>query len=109
MKLTREETLKHSATKVSAGILYLAGVDQNGVAKAAPCTDGSELPDDFKAWQDIVAISTSEFAIIGLKSDGTVVAAGRDEDGNDEYGETAVEDWKDIVAVFTSPMQTMGL
>ena len=45
--------------------------------------------------------------ILGLKSDGTVVAVGSNNYNN--YGQCDVSDWKDIVAVSTGGWHTVGL
>ena len=46
---------------------------------------------DLSSWSDIVAIHVSTNHILGLKSDGTMVAA-----GNNEHGECNVSSWTDI-------------
>ncbi len=55
-------------------------------------------------WTDIVAISVSDMHTVGLKSDGTVVAVGKN-----DYGQCDVQDWKDIVAISTASGITVGL
>ena len=55
-------------------------------------------------WEDIVAISANGWHVVGLKSDGTVVAAGWNENG-----ECDVEEWEDIVAISTGTSHTIGL
>lgn len=50
---------------------------------------------DCLEWKDLVAISASEDHIVGLKSDGTVVATGSNYDGQCD-----VENWTDIVAIY---------
>lgn len=63
---------------------------------------------DLSQWSDIVEVVASPYHfnphVVGLKADGTVVAAG----GN-SYGECDVSDWTDIVAVNTSSSTTIGL
>lgn len=49
---------------------------------------------DLSGWTDIIAIDAGNAAIIGLKSDGTVVAA-----GDNEEPVNGVKNWSDIVAV----------
>ncbi|MBQ5329534.1 MAG: TIR domain-containing protein [Oscillospiraceae bacterium] len=55
-------------------------------------------------WKDIIDISTSGKHIVGLKSDGTVVAVG--ENGSKQCN---VSEWKDIVAIETSEENTLGV
>ncbi len=59
-------------------------------------------------WSDIVAIASgggvSDGFIVGLKSDGTVIAVGK----NDE-GQCNVSDWTDIVAISAGLAHTVGL
>ena len=47
-----------------------------------------------KDWTDIVAVTGDPVNIVGLKADGTVVAV-----GENEHGENNVENWTDIVAI----------
>lgn len=55
-------------------------------------------------WRDIVAVSAGNQHTVGLKSDGTVVAAGENFDG-----ECDVSDWTDIVQVAAGFCFTAGL
>jgi alpha-tubulin suppressor-like RCC1 family protein len=55
-------------------------------------------------WTDIVRISSGTDHTVGLKADGTVVAA-----GNNTYGQCDVSDWTDIVAISAGLYQTIGL
>ncbi len=59
---------------------------------------------DVSNWSDIVAISVGENHIVGLKSDGTVDAAGYSWDGRCD-----VSDWTDIVAISAGYDHTIGL
>ena len=59
---------------------------------------------EVKNWSDIVAISCYDFHIVGLKEDGTVVAA-----GENKQGQCNVSGWKDIVGVVTGNDFTIGL
>lgn len=60
--------------------------------------------DDVSTWTDITEISCSWNHIVGLKADGTVVAA-----GNNEFGQCDVSDWTDIIAVSAGVEYTIGL
>lgn len=55
-------------------------------------------------WKDIVAIDAGDTQIVGLKSDGTVVSA-----GSEKEGQLNVDDWKDLVAVSAGQNFTCGL
>lgn len=57
-----------------------------------------------KGWTDIVAVAEGNEYVVGLKCDGTVVAAGR----NDK-GQLNVEQWTDIVAIDAFADVTVGL
>lgn len=59
---------------------------------------------EISSWQDIVAVSAGEGHLVGLKADGTVVAAGSNDDGQCD-----VSGWRDIVAVSASANCTIGL
>jgi hypothetical protein len=55
-------------------------------------------------WSDIISISAGDFYTIGLKSDGTVVAA-----GHNAVGQCSVLNWNDIVAIDAGHYHTVGL
>ena len=69
------------------------GVDQNG----AIYTDAFE-------WSDIIAISKGFESLLGLKRDGTVVAA-----GNLRSGQENIAEWTDIVAISAGQDIHVGL
>lgn len=85
-------------------------------ASAGLRIDGTVVPHIFDLdqyfeiieWTDIVQISDNGNHLVGLRSDGTVVAAGNIGGWND-YGQYAVEDWTDIVAVSAGNRHTVGL
>ncbi len=60
--------------------------------------------DEIANWSDIVSISVSDNHIVGLKSDGNVVATGENYDGRCD-----VSGWSDIVSLETSTYATYGL
>jgi tetratricopeptide (TPR) repeat protein len=66
--------------------------------------DTKSVSEKTKAWHDIVAVSAGDTHFVGLKSDGTVVAA-----GGDIIGECDVSDWTDIVAIAAGCLYTVGL
>ena len=55
-------------------------------------------------WKNIVAVSAGNSYTVGLKSDGTVVACGKN-----TYGECDVSEWQDIVAISAGDSHTVGL
>lgn len=55
-------------------------------------------------WTDIVGISAGNCHIVGLKSDGTVVAC-----GNNNYGQCNVSGWTDVVCVACGYDYTIGI
>ena len=54
--------------------------------------------------ENMVAISAEDGHFVGLKSDGTVVAVGKN-----NYGQCDVEEWRDIVEIATGKNHTVGL
>lgn len=66
--------------------------------------NGSDSRFDVSGWNDIVAISCKTNHVVGLRSDGTVVATGRNDSGQCEVGE-----WKNIVAIATADCHSVGL
>ena len=57
-----------------------------------------------KEWTDIIAVSAATWHLVGLKSDGTVVAT-----GNNSSGACNTESWKDIIAIGTATGATYGV
>lgn len=62
------------------------------------------LPSDTEHWNHIIDVAAGSCHVVGLKEDGTVVAA-----GNNIYGQCNVSDWTDIIAVFAGDFHTVGL
>ena len=61
--------------------------------------------DDTRKWRNIVAVaSNKEDCVVGLRTDGTVVAA-----GDTDYAQLDVSKWNDIVAVVTGSNHIVGL
>ncbi|MEN6417461.1 MAG: protein kinase [Clostridiaceae bacterium] len=59
---------------------------------------------DAADWTDIIAIECGDRFVIGLKSDGTVVAA-----GDNEYGQKNVRTWQNIVAIYAGTRNAYSL
>ena len=55
-------------------------------------------------WKDIIAISAGKSHTVGLKSDGTVIATGKN-----GGGQCNVSEWKDIVSISSGDSYTVGL
>lgn len=74
------------------------------------CSDGSVYGQsimgepDLSGWKNIVAIATSYDTVVGLKADGTVLAA-----GDNSCGQCAVEGWSDIQEVVCLANCTVGI
>jgi hypothetical protein len=76
------------------GNSFAAGLSTLGDIMIAGEFPGT-LPDE-AIWSDLVSISAAGGTLVGLKKDGTVVAA-----GDNENGQCNVEDWSDIVSIRT--------
>ena len=87
---------------IAAGPENTVGLRQDGTVVFAGILDPAKLNEVAK-WSDIVAISSGG-CIVGLKSDGTVVAV-----GDNFFGECSVGSWKGIVAVSAGYRHTVGL
>ncbi|MCQ4022819.1 hypothetical protein [Ruminococcus sp. zg-924] len=96
---------------VSAGSGFTVGIKADGrvvITEGATFTDFDAHPRvnytfDLSIWTDIVAVS-SKSHIVGLKSDGTVIAQGLN-----RYGECNVSEWTDIISIATDYQRTVGL
>ena len=53
-----------------------------------------EMKDEIERWSDIVSVAAGNFHALGLKKDGTVVAAGKN-----HLGQCNVTEWKNIVSI----------
>lgn len=50
------------------------------------------------AWRNVVSIAAGSNFVAGLRSDGTVVA-----EGKNDYGQCNVDTWRDVIAISTHP------
>lgn len=90
------------------GAYYVAALTSSGEVECIIPDDiqGNALfpAIDMAAFMDIVDIDSGFAHIVGVKMDGTVVAA-----GNNDYGQCDVEAWTDIAAVAAGKNFTVGL
>ncbi len=86
-----------SHSNLSAGLMEDGTVKLIGLDKTvARC--------DVTGWTDIVAVAVGDYHVVGLKSDGTVVAS-----GDNGYGQCDVSEWKNVVAIWSNNIVTIGL
>ena len=86
-------------TAVNTDEIGLFGLKENGTIS----TLSKAIP-EVHSWRDIVDISAGYSHIVGLKKDGTVVAAG----GN-YSGQCDVSDWENIIYICADAFNTIGL
>jgi alpha-tubulin suppressor-like RCC1 family protein len=63
-----------------------------------------DMKDDLSGWSDIVSVSVGGSHVLGLKSDGTVVAMGSNDDGQCD-----VSTWKDIIFIEAGHYYSIGI
>lgn len=56
------------------------------------------------SWRDIISVVSGKNHLVGLRANGTVVAA-----GNNDLGQCNVEQWRDIKSIVAGPDSTYGL
>ena len=61
------------------------------------------------SWSDIIAVSAGDSHVVGLKSDGSVVAKKSTGKNYQSAGQCAISGWSDIVAVSAGNYHTLGL
>ena len=90
---------------VEAGSNYdfTVGLKKDGRVIFTGSNDNGAFNDVY-TWRDIVNIKAGNNHIVGLKADGTVVAAGRNNQGQCEVGK-----WRDIVSISCGTEHTVGL
>jgi len=99
---------------VAAGPHFVIGLTEDGRAlkylpeviidKKNGNEDETYSDIDITGWSDLIDIDTGANHIVGLKSDGTVIAS-----GNDDFGQCNVVGWTDIIAVSAGDNHTVGL
>lgn len=102
--------------QIDAGWQHTVGLDSTGVVHIAGFRAEellNEIADKQDEWTNVVSISTGGSSgrstlgkghIVGLRSDGTVVAV-----GDNSFGQCNVEEWRDIIAISAGDYHTVGL
>ena len=92
-------------TEISRGWSCL-GLCENGTVKVLRKDSSLDTIAEktIREWTGIVQISAGYAHVVGLKNDGTVVAAGKN-----DIGECNVGGWKNVIAVSTGNCFTVGL
>lgn len=92
-------------------VLAARMIDLNNATQICACADGTaKVAGSFASkidttqWYDIVAVSAGVFHVLGLKTDGTVVAAGSDSSERNQ-----VSQWKNIIAISAAQGHSLGL
>jgi alpha-tubulin suppressor-like RCC1 family protein len=97
--LTREEAGKYEGI-ISAETDRTVVLVEDGSVMAT----SSNGQNDLRYWQDMAAIASGNQHTVGLKKDGTAVAA-----GNEAHGRLNVEEWSNLVNVAAGAEHTVGL
>lgn len=88
---------------IAGGNAHVAVLTADGHVSSFAGKDNTECT-KVGDWQDIVDIACGYNYVIGLKADGTVVAA-----GDNTYGQCDISGWTDIVSVAAGSYTTIGL
>lgn len=81
----------------------VAGIDIHGNVYSAEA-EIKDAPIDTSSWTNMLQVSTGDRFVVGLKADKTVVASGRNAEG-----QLDVSDWKNIVQVECGRKDTVAL
>jgi len=107
---TKSGDKKEGQTEVSKDSSTVSNnkTDEQTVVSDSEIEDEKVSPTLSKEELDIIAerktISLMEDCLIGIKNDGTIIAAGKN-----QVGECEVDEWKDVVSVDTSGFHSVGL
>lgn len=77
------------------------GLQENGIAKIAGNYDKTT---DLTVWYDLIDVAAGEQFVVGLKSDGTVIATGHNGDG-----QINVENWINVIDIDAGSRFTVAL
>ena len=91
------------ARRISADFHSVAVV-KDGMVKAVGLNSDGQCHTDTYDWRDIAAVSAGFNFTLGLRADGTVVGAGRN-----EFGQRDVQNWNNIVAISAGVRHSVGL
>lgn len=91
--------------QIAAGDTFFVGLQTDGTV----ISEGVEqeyMINTVEQWCGIVKIAAAGETVVGLKSDGTVVAVCP---GRSDKGQCEVDDWTDVIAVNTNGKVTVGI
>lgn len=92
---------------LDGGEMHVIGLKEDGTVLSAYIGDKDDKyynQCDTERWTDIVSVSAGYYMSLGLKADGTVVAAGKN-----TFGATSVENWHDIIDIDVGGDHSVGL
>lgn len=89
---------------ISGAYGFTVALKSNGTIITTLDPENVEAARTMKTWTNVVAISAGEDHVVGLKTDGTVVAVGINKNGR-----CNVKNWRGIVAISTGESHTVGL
>ena len=94
---------------LDSGTIHVLGLKEDGTCISVFIGDDDDKDDDYgqcnvEGWKDIVSVSAGMYSSLGLKSNGTVVAAGMDRDG-----QTQVKKWNNIIDIAAGSQHSVGL
>lgn len=90
-----------AAASAAVGGDYVVVVGEDGSAQVTGTNGGAA---NVYSWKDIVQAAAGKNHTVGLRSDGTVVAAGANENGQCEIG-----GWTDVVFIAAGDYYTLGI
>ena len=94
-----------------AGDKWIAAIDKKGKLLSTGFlglkrSEGEEIKELCKDWDNLISLAGDTNHIVGLKSDGTVVAEGK---GGWGFKTEEIAKWTDIIQIATGPFETVGL
>lgn len=95
---------KLGIVKLGAGHYNSAGICEDGTAKVIENNELTSGKLDISFWDDLVDISAGSSHFLGLRSDGSVLAVGKN-----EYGECDVSNWTDMIAICAGHGYSVGV
>ena len=102
----RRAQVGRAAACLAVKMSRVVGLKAGGTVLTAGC--GNDRRASMAKWSDIKAVATSDVHSVGLRWDGTVVAAASKENC-DRYHLCDVEHWRDITAIAVGALHTVGL